>query len=465
MISFRKIIWIVALASLFIFPLKAHALFGEFTIQDEAELGQKFKILLSSHFPVIKDPVIVGYLDEIVDKLNLVIPPHPFSFKVSILRDNSLNAFAAPAGYIYIHSGLILKMESSSELAAIVAHEMAHVTQRHIAGNIERSKIISIGTLAGVLAGALLGQSSDIGEALAVGSMAGGQAATLKFSRENEREADQYGLRYLMMTDFDPKGMLKSFQMLRQQALLGGRGTPPPYMMTHPGLPERIGYIKDLIGRLPDSEARVFEDDKPLKRAKMLLRSRYSSVDSAKVYFEKRSDPSCLDLLGKGIILERMNRMSQAEQVFKEAMACSGQDPLFFREIGRFYFQLGDFNKALIYLKKVLDINPGDYFARYFFARTLAEQGKIKEAAEEMHQVLKSLPEDDDVHHSFGRILGQSGETFLGYLHYAYASLYSGKKEKTKYYMSRAGEYVDTPGEREKFKTFKEKYETIKKYW
>ncbi len=465
MIFIRKISWILILVFFFIFTSQALAFFGQFTIQDEAELGKKFKILLRSHYPVIEDPVIVGYLNRIVKRLNSVIPPNPFPFKVAILRDNSLNAFAAPAGYIFIHSGLILKMDSSSELAAILAHEMAHVTQRHIAGNIERSKIISIGSLVGVLAGALIGQSSAVGEALAVGSMAGGQAAALKFSREDEREADRYGLQYLNMSDFDPKGMLESFQMLRRQGLLGGRGTPPPYMMTHPGLSERIGYVKDLIARLPKSESNVLIEDEPLDRAKMMLRSRYSSIDSAKVYFDEKKNFNCLDLLGKGIILERMNRMCQARKALEKALACNGGDALFYREVGRFYFQQGDFNKALTYLNKALDNNPKDYFAQYFLSRTLAEKGQIKESVEQMRKVVKALPEDSDVHYSYGRILGQNGEPFLGYLHYAYASLYSGNKEKTKYYMSRAGERADTPSERERFKKFKEKYETIKKYW
>jgi predicted Zn-dependent protease len=444
---------------------QSYAFFGEFSIQDEAKLGEKFHVLIQTFYPVIQDPEILDYIDEVVDQLNAVIPPHPFSFHVGVLKDNSLNAFAAPAGYIYVHSGLILQMKSSSELAAILAHEMAHVTQRHIAQNVERSKLISIGTLAGVLAGALIGQSSAVGEALAVGSIAGGQATALKFSRDDEREADQVGLRYLLDTDFDAQGMLEAFQTIKRHSLLGGSGSPPPYMMTHPGLAERLGYVKDLIERLSEAKVLVSKDDSRLQRVQTLLRARYTDAHTAKIYYQQKKNPGCLDLLGQGIVLERMNDMDQARDVFQRARDCSENDPLFFREIGRFFYQLGHFDKAEASLKKALDLNQKDYFARYFWAKTLAETGQMYRASQEMRQVVRLLPEDADVHYSLGRILGQSGNKFLGYLHYAYAYLYSGKKKRAEYYLTQAKDHARTPSEQEKLKTLQEKYEERKEYW
>lgn len=189
----RLVISLVLIFTLAV-PLPVQAGFMDFSIKDEAELGRKFNALIRSRFPLIEDPLITDYVRDMLQDILGTMPPQPFPVTVSVLLDNSINAFAAPAGYVFLNSGLILQMEHSSEIAAVLAHELAHVSQRHIARNIERSKMLSIGTLVGVLAGAMLSGSSEAGEALAMGSLAGGQAAALKYSRDDEREADHIGL-------------------------------------------------------------------------------------------------------------------------------------------------------------------------------------------------------------------------------------------------------------------------------
>ncbi|MFP4398012.1 MAG: M48 family metalloprotease, partial [Desulfonatronovibrio sp.] len=165
------------------------SVFGEFTISDEAELGEEAHRMIRSRLDVIEDPEITGYIKDLASRLAESAPPQPFPVTVDVVNHNAVNAFATVAGYMVIFSGLILNMDTESELASIIAHELAHITQRHIARNIERSKLISIGTLVGLLAGAFIG--SEAGEAVAAGSIAGGQSAVLKYSREDEQEADQ----------------------------------------------------------------------------------------------------------------------------------------------------------------------------------------------------------------------------------------------------------------------------------
>ncbi|MCA1743571.1 MAG: M48 family metalloprotease, partial [Desulfovibrionales bacterium] len=184
----------IFLALLLILPPSAvhPSIFGEFTISDEAELGDKIHRLIRSRFEIIEDSEITNYIRKISEKLEKASPPQPFPAKVDVVNHNAVNAFATVAGYMVIFTGLILNVESEDELASIMAHELAHITQRHVARNIERSKLISIGSLIGILAGVFIG--SDAGNAVAVGSMAGGQSAVLKYSRADEREADQVGL-------------------------------------------------------------------------------------------------------------------------------------------------------------------------------------------------------------------------------------------------------------------------------
>lgn len=458
-----KKIFLTAFFVLCILLSSSYAFFGNFTIQDEAKLGKELNIYISSHYPVIKDPVVVEYVNNLVDKIQLNMPPQPFPIKISVLRDKSINAFAAPAGYIFVNSGLILTLENESQLAAVLAHELAHVSQRHLAKNIERSKLLNIGTLVGVLAGALIGQSSEVGEALAIGSMAGGQAAALKYSREDEREADQIGLRYLVNSGYPPQGMVESFKKIRR---LTGAGEVPSYMKTHPGLDERIGYIQNVIGRLPESKKERSVSSNQFKRVQMILRARYSNPESTLKYYERKGkELSCLELLGKGIVMQRLNNIAQARKVFEQVEQCGENDPLWLRETGRFYFQLGNFDLALSFLNKAIYQNPTDYMASFFKARTLAQLERYKQAISEMQLVLRYVPKDSEVHYFLGRILGQQGNSFLGYLHFAYAALFDNNKSKTKTYLDKAKALANKETEKHKLAEFKKKMKTRSKYW
>ena len=460
----RCIIFLFAFSLLI--PSPGQAFFGDFSIKDEVELGQKFNVLLRSRFPLVHDPVVVNYIRRLLQRIQAVMPPQPFSIQVEVLRDSSVNAFAAPAGYLFVHTGLILNMEHESELAAVLAHELAHVSQRHLAQNIERSKKLSLATLAGVLAGALLGQGSEVGEAVAIGSIAGGQAASLKYSREDEREADHIGLRYLVQSGYNPWGMANSFKRIKQQMLMGGSATPPDYMLTHPGLNERIGYMQDMVQNLPGSHQKPDRPDEEFRKVQTILRARYTDAHSAIRYFpDSDADLTCLERLGKGIVYERLNRITKAKELLLDSGQCSRNDALWQREMGRFHFQLGRFEPALKHLQKALQLNEDDLFALFFRARILAQQGKVKPAEEDLRRILRVVPQDPEVHEVLGRALGRAGDSFQGYLHFAYASLYRHNKSKTKDYLSKLEQLARTSQQQNKLEEFEQAFEEWSKYW
>ncbi|MFO8032237.1 MAG: M48 family metalloprotease [Desulfohalobiaceae bacterium] len=455
---------------LLIFPLllpaPLHAAFGDFSIQDEKELGQKFEVLVTSKLPLVQDPSVLNYVQDLLQRVEEGIPAQPFELEISVLRDGALNAFAAPSGKIFLHTGLILAMEDESELAAVLAHELAHVTQRHIAGNIERSKWINLGSLAGVLAGVLLGGGAG-SQALAVGSMAGGQAAALKYSRNDEQEADQLGLEYLVRAGYNPQGMADSFRKIRRHKLLGGSSAEiPEYMLTHPGLESRIGEVESMVHRMePEIQARE-SDNSRLRRVQMLLRARYQDPGRAMAYFQdSEAELSCLQLLGKAILQQRSNDISKAERTLGKALECGGGDPLWQREAGRFYFQQGKFQEARPYLERALKQNPRDFMALYYLSRIRAEQGQKEQAARDLQKVLRNVPRNKEVHTVLGRLLGQQGDEFSGYLHYAYAYLYQNNQERTKYYMQKAKELISNTEEKQRFSELESEYETISQFW
>ena len=441
--------------------------FGRFGIQDEAELGKEFQVLMQAKFPVIKDPIVVDYIQGLLDRVRQGMPPQPFALTLSVLLDPSINAFAAPAGYVFINTGLIQEMEDEGELAAVLAHELAHVAERHISQRIEQSQLVSIGTLVGVLAGALLGGGgSALGEALAVGSMATGQAASLKYSRDDEREADRMGLHFLTQAGYDPMAMKHSFEHIKENMRMSGTTTPPAYMLTHPGLNERIGSVQDVARHFPPKNPLAKKDNQTLERIKLLLQTKYTPTPGdCPLLSQATSDLTCLQVLGKAIVQARLNRMQEAEATFAQALDCRNRDALWLREAGWFAFEQGNYQRALNLLNQALREDAGDYLTRYYRARVLAETGATAQAVTDLRLVLQSVPEEEEVHRTLGRVVGRSGDHFHGYLHLAYASLYDHKPKETASYWKKAKELASGPGQKDALERFETQYEERQKIW
>ncbi|MCF8104668.1 MAG: M48 family metalloprotease [Desulfohalobiaceae bacterium] len=465
-ISGKLIVW--AACSLFVLlltPAHSRGGFFDFSIQDEVELGREFKVLISSKLPVIHDPEIKGYFNGLLQKISSAMPPQPFSLSITVIKDKSLNAFAAPAGYIFVHSGLILAMEDEAELAGVIAHELAHVSQRHLARRMEQSKLISIGTAVGILAGALLSDSKELGRGIAVGSMAGGQAAALKYTRDDEREADQIGVKYLAGGGFDPHGLLRSFKRIQQSKLLTGVNTPPAYMLTHPGMPERIGYLEDRLAQGFFEQRTAEEDNTTFEKIQMLVRSKYTDPEVAVGHYQRREDLSCLDSLGLGIALERQNRVREAEKYFQKSLDCGRVDPLVNREVGRFFFLTGKYESALAYLEKSISKDPDDYLSLYYKARILKELEKPGQAVDVLQRILGHLPELPEVHSLLGQVYGRKGDRFNGFLHLAYAALYENNAKKTEYYLDKIRPLAKNQMQQEALDRFLSDYDKRKKFW
>jgi predicted Zn-dependent protease len=177
-----------------------------------------------------------------------VVPPQPFEYQFHVLREDVYNAFATPAGHIFFNSGLFAALDSEEELAGIIGHEIAHVVCRHISDRIESSKKIGMATLAGMVAGVLLGAggAAAAASAVTVGSVAAGQTAALAYSRDNEMQADQLGLGYLTQAGYSGEGLLTSLKKIRSKQWYGSEQIPT-YMTTHPASEARMSYIDNWL--------------------------------------------------------------------------------------------------------------------------------------------------------------------------------------------------------------------------
>ena len=440
-------------------PVQSHAfLFGKFGLKEEMEMGRELEVLAKSSFPIIEDPEVRDYVQGLVDRIVKQLPPQPYKFPANVIRHKALNAFAAPGGFVFVYSGLIMALKHESELAGVLSHEIAHVTQRHIAGRIERGRMISLGSLIGMLAGVaagVAGGGSAAGAAV-VGTMAASSAASLNYSRVDENDADRFGLQYLVKAGFNPRGLSSAFEIMRSQSW-GSAGSIPTYLSTHPDMDLRISGMRAALETMPRSLLSRKDDDRDFLRVQTLLWARYGDADHASQVFAARGDRDAVNILGKAMLASRQHRVDDAEKFFTKALSLAPRDALILREAGIFEYEKGDMEKARRCLEQALRIAPRDYYGRFFYARLLDDSGDSAGAQQAYRDVLKHVPEDSEVHSYYGRSLGASHKLCEGYVHLAYASLFAGSPQRAEGWLNRAKKEAKTEAETDLIKAYEKK--------
>ena len=438
---------------------QAHAAWGEFSIKDEVELGKQIRASIRSSLPIIDDPEVQAYADDILKRILAAAPPQPFDFSISVVRHNAINAFAAPGGNLFLFTGLILVMDHEAEMAGVLAHEVAHATQRHIASRIAQMQKISLLSLAGALLGGFLG--GDGGSALAVGSLAAGQSAQLHNSRADETDADHVGMRYFTKAGYPPRGMVGAFEKIRRHQWFLGSSIPT-YLSTHPAIQDRIQSMSVRIQSMPASIRNRKDDDTRFKRIQTLIRARFSDSEQAMAVFNKqiqeKGPARCLAMMGQGIVHSRNNRIHDAELAFDQALSCAPEEPLVAREAGIFHYQRGSRDKAITLLTQALQRNPEDHIARFYYARMQVDMGNFQAAQDNYRRILIALPDDSEVHFFYAQALGRNKQMFKAYLHMAYSSLYANDKKKTQQNYERAKNAAKTPQEETELKRLDEAF-------
>ena len=447
----------------------AQAGYFSFGIKDEKELGDKFNVLIRSKLPMIDDSEVVDYTRDIVASLVRQMPPQPFKFTVAVVRDNAVNAFAAPAGYVFVFTGLILNMEHESEVAGVLGHELAHVTQRHIAKRIETGRAMSIASLVGVLAGFALGMaggSKEGGAAMMMGSQAAAQQAMLNYSRDDEREADEVGMNYLVGAGYSPYGLPHAFEIMQRMKIFKGYGSIPSYLSTHPDINERIGYLTERVARMSkDIAARPNRDERFL-RVQTIIRCRYGDPALAIGYYGKKgASMTKLDRLGLAMALGRTNENDKAREAFEAALKEGGNDALWLREAGQFYLKVRDFDRASSLLRRAVEANPRDMVALAEYSQILAQERRYKESLDLMRRVVMAMPESPDVRQQLGRTYGEAGDLFHAHLNLAYSAVYTGDRRQTRFQMEKARSYARTEEDRKEYATLEKVFIARSEHW
>lgn len=225
-----------------------------FSSKEERLLGLAFYRSLRANLTFIDDLQINYYLDSVGQRLASHSDAAGDKFRFFIIKAPTINAFAGPAAYIGIHTQLILEAENESQLASVLAHEIAHVSQRHLARAFDNSGQSTALTIATLLAAILVGtQDSQAGQAVLMSGIAGSQQSSINFTRSNEYEADRVGIGILSDTSINPQGMVEFFEILLDKSPDNGI----EYLRTHPLSSNRVSEAKN---RLQDTTKELPRD-------------------------------------------------------------------------------------------------------------------------------------------------------------------------------------------------------------
>ena len=271
-------------------PALGDPLSDDFGIGTERRVGDQIMADIRRDPDYLQDPVLLEYMQSLWLPLlqqarargNISSDiDQRFAWEIFLVRDRSVNAFALPGGFVGVHLGLVAMTSTPEELASVLAHEMSHVTQRHIARGVTNSKqqsMIGIATMIlGVLA-ASRARNADIANAAIAGGQAVGIQGQLNFSRDMEREADRIGYTLLSGAGFEPGGMASMFEKLDQSSRLNDSGGYP-YLRSHPLTTERLGEARSRQGvRSTSPPVSVLEHDIAQARSRVLMDPRVDAL-------------------------------------------------------------------------------------------------------------------------------------------------------------------------------------------
>jgi len=217
------------------------------SLEKEIQMGAQYAEMFEQTARLIEDPVVVEYVDRVGQTLvkhsDAKVP-----FVIKVVDTDEVNAFALPGGYFYVNKGLLLEAENESELAGVMAHEIAHVTARHATERMTKAQLMQFGALPLLFVGGYWTQMA-MQQVLGMGM----SLAVLGITRKSESEADQLGTQYAWNTGYDPNGFITFFEKLQAKEK-NKPGTFSSFMRTHPSLENRIELVQQEMSQLPPKD-------------------------------------------------------------------------------------------------------------------------------------------------------------------------------------------------------------------
>ncbi|UCD82417.1 MAG: M48 family metalloprotease [Desulfobacterales bacterium] len=402
------------------------------TVKEEEELSAQMLTAIYKHFEIVDDPAIVAYVNDIGKRILATLPEQPFRYQFHVIKEDVYNAFATPAGHIFVYTGLMDAMEEEEELAGILGHEIAHVYCRHISQKIERQKKMGWATLAGMAAGILLGVggAGEAAQAVTMGAPAAAQSAELAYSRDDEMQADQFGLKFITGAGYSADGLLKILKKIRAKTWFGSDQVPT-YLMTHPAVEDRIAFISSWLESYDAAHKPIpLVNQDEFKRVHTRIETEYSDEQVVLSRLEAdaaRNPGNPMAHYRYGLILARVGKRQEAVEQIRMALTKRAFDPYILRDLGWIYYLDGQFPQALKTLDSACGMIPKDPECIYYLGRTHLELGNLTEATDSFLKLTRQYPQFTTAFYYLGQSLGKQQN--LGDAHYYLGVYYLRKRD------------------------------------
>lgn len=435
--NFQKI-WAIVLIFTFL-HLSCVRTGAAFTVGEEREVGEILLYQVRLAFPLVDDPDIFQYMNELGAEVLKAADAQFFDYRFFVIKNKEFNAFAAPSGLIFFHSGLIETMNSEDELVSVMAHEVGHVVSRHIASRMEKGTKVGIGAMALAIAGLALGGGGVAGQALVTGAMAAGQALNLHFSRQDEEEADLLSYGWMKKLERDPVAMEKMLKTMRRITRYR-MGQVPQYLLTHPDPEARLGYVQSLIaveGAPVGKQSQT--DDFAFLRAKYRILSQIEDDGQFRNFLVSKISDSTSSPLEKTMakyglsqVEREANNYERSHELLREVIAAYPDRSILLVDLGRVELASGNKDKALELTLQASRQNPEDLWAVFQLAKVYLELGRTKEAEANLFTVARQIPEYSKVYFEIGKIRSSQGKKGEASFYLGKHYLYEGRIELAK---------------------------------
>ena len=388
------------------------------TPANEKQLGASLLRWLRQNNLISNDPIIQSYIHSLGYQLvaNSDESRQPYTFFV--VNDPSINAFAAPGGYIGIHTGLILTTETEDELAGVMAHEIAHITQRHMARTYQSAKRHQLATAVALLAAVLIGQNVDqLTEAALVTATAANAQLQINFTRSNEKEADYIGIKTLANAGFNPSGMPAFFERMQKATRLYSERELPEFLRTHPVTVNRIADSRSRARTMhykPHSQQSVYAYIKARVQV-------HKSDDIKQFILQYKNDhhvkkDSSVYNYTLAIAHLKADQASEAQSYIKKLISKKPESLIFRIAQAQIQQKLGQTKKAFNNYSAMLRLYPYSHVITLYFSEHLLATNKASTAYRVLREYTRNRTPDNLILKRISQAanaLGKTGEAYL----------------------------------------------------
>ena len=387
---------------------------GVISLEQERMLGQGFLEQVYAQAPLINDPIIQEYTELIIYKLSETSQVKDRQFTIVLIDEKSLNAFAAPGGVIGVNGGLFLNAGNEAQLASVLGHELAHLSQRHFARNVLRGRDTNLASSLVMVSAIALAIISNNPTAFIAGPAAL-QQQQLRYSRIFEREADRYGFNNLIAAGYDPAGMGQMFENMAKVRKLAG-DNPPEFLLTHPITSSRVSDAFNAADQIEFTGGK--KNTINFEFIKGRLKARYNSLSpqAAVRYFEKlyKDIPTNENKYAYISALQSNGQTDQALAVMNEILKKFPKNLVLNITKSEILLSGQRLNEAQMNIEQVLNISPGNYPASIIKAKILSSKREFIKAEEILRDLLISKNRDPGLWMQLSEVQ-RAGKNIVGY--------------------------------------------------